>query len=87
MNSGGPGGITGQNQSGRNSPDFYADIYSEAIEQFNQQQLKLQMDQQAQLQQQVSQGSSMSVSQSSTPAPSPDGTESPLPTLDDNQTD
>jgi hypothetical protein len=43
MNSGGPGGIA-QNQSNRNSPDFYQEIYAEAIEQFNQQQLKLQMD-------------------------------------------
>jgi hypothetical protein len=41
-----------------NGPDFYADIYSAAIEQFNQQQLLLQQKQQQELQDQVSNGSS-----------------------------
>lgn len=41
-------------------PDFYQDIYSSAIEQFNQQQMLLQQKQQQDLQEQVSNGSSLS---------------------------
>ena len=43
-----------------NSPDFYADIYAGAIEQFNQQQMILQQKQQQELQDQVSNGTTSS---------------------------
>ena len=40
------------------SPDFFQEIYSDAIEQFNQHQMMMQQKQQDELQQQVSSGSS-----------------------------
>ena len=47
-----------QQNLGSNSPDYYLDIFADAIDQFNQHQAQLQQQQQAQLQQQVASGSS-----------------------------
>ena len=61
------------------SPDFYQDIYSDAIEQLNQHQMMMQQKQQDELQQQVSSGQS-SVSQSSLSSQdSVQGTDEPKP--------